>query len=233
MLKGFRKIQQDIEAVGIIALVLVTTYLAMELKIFDRENLITWATQGSQASQIEVIFVLVGFLLLLVFVPISWVSAAAAIIFGLSGIRYLVLAATASALVAFCFARRYKDRFQAVFWEKYHRKKRKKDLEEIYEGLESHGFAYVLFLRTAPVVPYSLGNYIFGLSYVSFKDFALATLIALPLGQGINIYFFDKALRFGESPGDALVAAGIKGAYLLIIFLWSRRSRYGLDHETP
>jgi len=223
--------KQDIEAVAIIAFVLIFAYLAMELRIFDRENLIQAATQGSKINRIELIFVFLSTLLLLFMVPISWVSAGAAIVFGIQGISYVVMAGLLGALAAFSFSRQYRDRFEAVFWKKYHSRPRKKDLEEIYSEIETYGFGYILFLRTVPMVPYSLGNYLFGLSFVSLKDFLLATLLALPLGQGINIYFFDKALRFGESPGDALVAALVKGAYLLLAYLWSRKSRYGVKRN--
>ena len=113
----------------------------------------------------------------------------------------------------------------------YNRKERKLTLDEIYSNITKYGFGYIVFIRSMPFIPFSIGNYIFGLSFMTYKEFIVATLLSVSIGQSINVYFFYKAMQIGEKPLDTLIAGAIKGIYFLVIFIWARKSKYNTKKE--
>ncbi|MBZ2174859.1 VTT domain-containing protein [Schnuerera sp. xch1] len=213
--------------IGILAgFILIFTYLILSFDIFNRNSIFTLITQDIYSMGMEIIFIGVVTILLIFFVPISWLSAISAVLFGLRGAIFISIGGILSAIISFSIARIFKDDVSRIIDRIYYRKKRKLTLDEIYLKIKKYGFGYVLFLRSLPFIPFSMGNYIFGISFIPFKQFVFATLLAVSIGQGINVYFFDKALRIGENPIDTLIAGVIKGIYFLVIFLWSRKSKY-------
>jgi uncharacterized membrane protein YdjX (TVP38/TMEM64 family) len=83
-------------------------------------------------------------------------------------------------------------------------------ISAIDEAAGRRGFVVVLLLRLSPIVPFSILNYLLGLSRVRFADFALASVGMLP---GTLLYVY-----YGRVAGDlAAVAAGVApprgGAY--------------------
>ncbi len=81
-------------------------------------------------------------------------------------------------------------------------------------------------MRSMPFIPFSIANYVSGLSSISLRDYILGTILGLAPGQLINNYFFVKAIDIKENPLGALIAGAIKGAYISIVILWKRKSKY-------
>lgn len=211
----------------VVAIFLLTFIcLIVKLDIFNKEHLLELISEREANSNFNVYFTLITAILLVFFVPISWLSLSAAIFFGIRGIILITLAGMISSILSFGIARIFKEDVSKWVERIYYRKERKVTLEEIYSKVKEYGFSYVFFIRSMPFIPFSIGNYIFGISFVSFRDFLLATLLAVSVGQGINVYFFHKAINIGKSPLDAIVAAVLKGLYFLIIILWQKKSKY-------
>lgn len=215
-----------IKVTVIILFIGIFSYLIFHFDIFNRDKIINILGREGSSPTFEIFFLIATSILLVFFVPISWLSLAAAIFFGLKGALLISLAGLLSSSISFGLARIFKDNASALIERLYHRKERKLSLEEIYSKIKSYGFGYVVFIRSMPFIPFSILNYIFGISIISFKSFFLATLLCVSLGQTINVFFFYKAIRIGEGPLDTIIAATIKGLYFLAIFLWQRKSKY-------
>jgi uncharacterized membrane protein YdjX (TVP38/TMEM64 family) len=75
-------------------------------------------------------------------------------------------------------------------------------LSAIDKAAAERGLVVVLLLRLSPIVPFSVLNYLLGLSRVRFSDFALGSIGMLP---GTLLYVY-----YGRVAGDlAAVAAGV------------------------
>ncbi len=85
----------------------------------------------------------------------------------------------------------------------------------IDDALGREGFKVVLLLRLSPVFPFDLLNYALGLTKVSFRDYALASLIGMLPGTLMYVYFGSAARSLAE------VAAGkMETGSGGILFFW-------------
>lgn len=210
----------------IIVFLFIFIYFIWHLNIFSQDKIVNFLLDNTDNEALEILFVFIATILLVFLVPMYLFSATAAILFGLKGIVYITAAGILSAVISFSIARTFRAYISKIVEENYYKKKRELTLDEIYSKIREYGFGYVFFLRTIPVVPFSIGNYIFGISFIPFKDFIFSTLLAIAIGQSINIFFFVKALEIGEHPLDTLIAVVIKVTYYLLILLWSRINKY-------
>jgi uncharacterized membrane protein YdjX (TVP38/TMEM64 family) len=110
----------------------------------------------------------------LLFVPGSVLTLAAGAIFGaLWGTLLVSLASTTAAALAFLIARHVA---RAAVERMAHRDRRFAALDQaIREG----GWRIVVLLRLSPVVPFSLSNYLYGLTPVDFGPYVLASWAAM------------------------------------------------------
>ena len=209
----------------IIAFVLVLVCLTVKLNIFHKGSVQSILAEKRNSTHFKLYFISVATILLL-FIPISWVSLSAAILFGLKGCLIVTICGLLSGALSFGLARIFKKDVSQVVEKIYNKKKRNVTLDEIYSKIKSYGFGYLLFMRSVPIIPFNIFNYICGISFVSFMDFIFATLLAVFFGQSINIYFIYKALNIGKKPLDAVEAAVLKGIYYFIILIWQKKSKY-------
>ena len=85
----------------------------------------------------------------------------------------------------------------------------------IDEAVGREGFKIVFLLRLSPVFPFNLLNYALGLTKVSFKHYALASLIGM-LPGGLMYVYFGSATRSIADVAAGNVEKGIAGQ----IFFW-------------
>ncbi len=85
----------------------------------------------------------------------------------------------------------------------------------IDEAVGREGFKIVFLLRLSPVFPFNLLNYALGLTKVSFKHYALASLIGM-LPGGLMYVYFGSAARSIADVAAGNVEKGIAGQ----IFFW-------------
>lgn len=225
------KSKRNIKIGIILVFLFVFIYLIVNLDKLSYENIVNIFLNNQDDQLLEILFVLIATFLIIFFVPMYLFSAAAAFLFGLQGIFWVITAGVLSAIISFSIARIFRADFSRIVEKVYYKQERELTLEEIYLKINEYGFGYVFFLRTIPVVPFSIGNYIFGVSFISFKYFIFSTLLAVTMGQSINIYFFAKALEIGEHPLDTLIAIIIKVVYYLLILLWSRMNKYNAEND--
>jgi len=144
------------------------------------------------------------------FAPGSVLTLAAGAIFGIvEGTLYVLTGATAGSLAAFLVAR-YLAR--AAVERKLAGNQR---FAAIDRAVGSAGFKMVLLLRLSPVFPFNLLNYALGLTSVSFRDYALASIGMLP-GALLYIYYGKLAGDVARLAGGVAVERGA-GYYAILI----------------
>lgn len=124
-------------------------------------------------------FAMVAFVVLYVVDAIilgpAWLFAlVAGLAFGLvKGVLLVWFSATVAAAVAFLVARyfaRHRIEKLAMKNEKY---------EAVDRAIRKHGWKVVLLLRISPILPYTISNYIYGLTAVDFVHYVIATAVGI------------------------------------------------------
>ena len=106
------------------------------------------------------------------------------VLFGWWGIIYVVVGATAGAIVSFALARWLGEPFvRKILKNKFDR------LAKWNDKLEDHGFMTVLFLRLVPLFPFNGLNVGLGLTKVAAPQYVLATLLGIIPGTVAYGYF--------------------------------------------
>ena len=72
----------------------VFVYLIFNFKIYDKSSIEDFFIQIRQDKDFSIFFMIMTTLLVIFFVPISWLTALAAVFFGLKGYIYVIIAGT-------------------------------------------------------------------------------------------------------------------------------------------
>lgn len=124
----------------------------------------------------------------LLLIPGSLMTIAAGALFGTAlGTATVSVAATCSAALAFLISR-YVAR-EAI--EK--RTEKQPRFGAIDRAIGEQGWKIVGLLRLSPVVPFSLANYIFGLTAISFRPYVAVSWIAMLPATFLYVYLGDLA----------------------------------------
>ena len=149
----------------------------------------------------------------LLFVPGSALTLAAGAVFGLLwGTITVSVASTTAAALAFLIARHLAR--GAV--ERKSRENRK--FAAIDRAIGEGGWKIIAMLRLSPVVPFSLGNYLFGLTRIRFWPHVLTSWLAMLPGTFIYVYLGYLG-RAGLAAGGEQSARGLGQWALLIVGL--------------
>lgn len=220
------KNKRSFKLVFIVGFILIFIYLIVGLNIFNKDNLLEFFATGEENAGFGIFFTSLITVLMVFFVPISWFSALGAFFFGLRGFIYVITGGIISSVISFYIAKIFRNDVIKIVNKIYYRKERDVSLEQVSTQVEKYGVGYVFFMRSMPFIPFSIANYVSGLSSISLRDYISGTILGLAPGQFITTYFFVKAVDVKENPLGALIAAAIKGGYVLMIILWRRKSRY-------
>lgn len=83
------------------------------------------------------------------------------------------------------------------------------------EAVGREGFKIVLLLRLSPVFPFNFLNYALGMTKVSFRNYALASLIGMLPGGLMYVYFGSAARSLAD------IASGkVEGGWAAQVFFW-------------
>jgi uncharacterized membrane protein YdjX (TVP38/TMEM64 family) len=165
----------------------------------------------------------------LLFVPGSVLTIGAGLVFGLLwGTVIVSIASTVAAALAFLIARYVaRRRVEALA-------KRNEKFRAIDQAVCEQGWKVVALLRLSPLVPFSVSNYLYGLTPVSFGPYVLASWIAM-LPATVLYVWLGAAGRAaagaerGRSPLEwGLLAAGL-AATAVVTVLISRAARRQLE----
>ena len=217
---------EKLKIVFVIAFISVFIYLIVSLNIFNKDSLFEFFTSERESTSFGVLFITLITILMVFFVPISWFSAIGAFLFSLKGFLYIITGGMISSIISFYIAKIFRKDVIKVVNKLYYRKKRDMSLEQISKQIGEQGVGYVFFMRSMPFIPFTIANYVSGLSSISLRDYVIGTLLGLVPGQFITTYFFVKAVDVRANPMGALIAVGIKAGYVLLVILWQKKSKY-------
>jgi uncharacterized membrane protein YdjX (TVP38/TMEM64 family) len=179
-------------ALGLLGLVFLLATKGQEVTA-GIENFNIWVEELGPLAPVVFLF---GYALAVVaFVPGSLLTAAAGALFGLwQGTLVVFIGASLGACSAFLIARYVaRDSIEARLGK--HPKFRSVD-----QAIGREGLKITFLLRLSPVFPFTLLNYLLGLSKVSFRDYALACFGMIP---GTLLYVY-----LGKVAGEVLSIAG-------------------------
>jgi uncharacterized membrane protein YdjX (TVP38/TMEM64 family) len=168
-----------------------------------------------------VVFALVYAAAALLFVPGSVLTIAAGALFGLGwGTAVASAASTGAAASAFLISR-YLARARIEQLAQAHEK-----FGAIDRAIREKGWKVVALLRLNPVVPFSLCNYLYGLTAVGFWPYLLASWAAMLPGTVLYVSLgaAGRAAAVGKdggrTPGEwALLGAGIVATIVVTVLL--------------
>ncbi len=107
-----------------------------------------------------------------------------------------------------------------------------KRLNSISRQLSKRGVMTIITLRIVPVAPFVVINLVAGASHISFRDFALGTLVGLLPGLVAIAFFADSLVRSIRDP-DIGSITWLTAVVLLIVVatFWLRKWLRG--RQTP
>jgi uncharacterized membrane protein YdjX (TVP38/TMEM64 family) len=181
-----------------------------------------------------VVFGLAYVVLALLFVPGSAVTLAAGAIFGLvRGMVLVSLASTTAAALAFLIARHLARHRVERLAARY------PTFRAIDRAIGDGGWRVIALLRLSPAVPFSAGNYMFGLTAVGFWPYTLASWAFMLPGTFLYVYLgyaggagLSAAGRGGgRTPGEwALLAVGLLATAAVTVYV-TRLARRSLAQQ--
>ena len=169
-----------------------------------------------------VIYGVVYTVAVLLFVPGSVLTIGAGLVFGLLwGTVIVSIASTTAAALAFLIARYVaRDRVEALA-------KRNKRFHAIDQAIREKGWRVVALLRLSPLVPFSISNYLYGLTPVALGPYVLASWIAMLPATVLYVWIgaagkaaADAGGGQGKSPLEwALLGAGLVATAVVTVMI--------------
>ncbi|MBI5863089.1 MAG: VTT domain-containing protein [Planctomycetes bacterium] len=147
----------------------------------------------------------------LLFVPGSALTLASGALFGLIwGTAIVSIASTINAALAFLIAR-------YIAREKVRRAaERNRSFAAIDQAIGKGGWRIVAMLRLSPAVPFSLGNYLYGLTSIRFWPYVLASWLCMLPGTFMYVYIGHLGAQGLQAAGGGSNAVGVGKTVLLV-----------------
>ena len=159
-----------------------------------------------------VLFILVYILSVVALIPGSALTLVGGGVFGpLWGLTYVSVASTVAAGLAFLIAQ-----YLAADWVE---RKTSGKLIKLKRGIESEGWRFLAFIRLVPILPYSLLNYMFGLTKINFWVYMFVSWACMLPCTFAYVYagYAGKKVLFGEGGwGDYPTCLGIAVGLILL-----------------
>lgn len=210
----------------LIGLALATTLIIIALQapvhqLFDRQALVIYF--NSLGAWQILVFLLAHVVATVLAIPGTILVVVGGTLFGLVwGTVWSVIGATLGAIAAFWVARYLlHDWFSRLFYNH-------KAMRQLNRNMRQRALSYVLAVRFAPISPFNIVNFLFGLTSVPLKPYALGTFIGITPGTlaytwlGIS----GKDALNGKSPLPLLLAFSLLvGLSLIPIVIRRQRNK--------
>lgn len=182
-------------AAGVLALALFAAWRTLPVEEWLRVFQAWVSRQGALGGILYGAFYVLAALL---FVPGSALTVGAGLLFGLAwGTALVSVASTTAAAAAFLIAR-YLARERVE-----NRVKKDERFGAIDRAIGEKGWKIVALLRLSPLVPFSLSNYLYGLTSIAFLPYVLTSWLAMLPATVLYVYL--------GAAGKAAVGAGKGG----------------------
>lgn len=177
----------------------------------DPERLLAWARPLRDSPWGPLAATAAFILASLVFVPVTAMTVALAILFGpWVGWLCALIGSLASASVGFGVGSAvWKD---TVSWLTGPR------LDRLAKKLSRHGLVTVAAVRLVPIAPFTIVNLVAGSSHLRYRDFILGTLIAMSPGLLAMSLVADRVATAVDKPSPWTIAVAV-GLLLLLVLV--------------
>lgn len=155
----------------------------------------------------------------LLFVPGAVLTIGAGYLFGLGwGVVVVSLASTAAAALAFLIARHLaRERVETLA-------RKNPKFAALDRAIGKNDWKVIFLLRLSPLIPFSVSNYLYGLTSVRFAPYVLASWIGMLPGTFLYVYLGAAGKSLGEkhekSPWEwALLGTGLLATIAVTVIL--------------
>ena len=155
----------------------------------------------------------------LLFVPATILTIGTGYLFGLAGGMAVVWpASTVTAVLAFLIARH----FAGARVERLARRHPK--FAALERAIGKGDWKVVVLLRWSPIVPFSVSNYLYGLTPVRFVRYVMASALGILPGSFLHVYLGAAGKRLGgnseHSPWEwAMLGAGLVATVAVTVYV--------------
>lgn len=178
---GWRRRHNIARAVVVLLLTaLIAAWLTAPVPLIDALVSIRAWIAGAGAWG-PVVYMLVYALAVVLLVPGSLLALSAGLAYGPWGLPLAVSAATAGAALAFVIGR-----YLAGEWLRK-LSNRRLLLRAVESAVTEGGWRFVALIRLSPLLPFSLLNYYFGITRISFCQYLSGTLFGIVPGTSVNV----------------------------------------------
>jgi len=195
------------------ALAIMIGSLVMLARLLPMDRLVSLLSAKVEQLGVRgpVVFALAYILAAVLFVPGSALTLAAGAVFGLwRGTAIVSIASTTAAAIAFLIGR-YAARESVRRWAG-----RSARFAAIDSAIGAGGWKIIALLRLSPAVPFSLGNYLFGLTPIRFWPYVLTSWLAMLPGTFMYVYL-GYAGRAGLTAAAGDAGGRSAGQWLLLV----------------
>ena len=159
-----------------------------------------------------VVFVAVYAVAVVALLPATPLTLLAGLVFGaVWGTLWAWVGATLGATLAFLIGR-YAARGLVESWREDNERVRKLD-----EGVEKHGWRMLLITRLVPVFPFSLQNYVYGLTRIRLVTYVLLTTACIVPGVAVYAFAGGSLATAQENLTTTLVYLGIAAVLFVLV----------------
>jgi uncharacterized membrane protein YdjX (TVP38/TMEM64 family) len=133
-------------------------------------------------------------------IPVFPLTASSGYLFGLlPGYATVLVSATIAAMASFLIGRTFLREWATQFTSKWPK------WQAIDKAIAKEGLKVILLLRLSPLLPFSLSNYLYGITSVDLRSFSIGTLLGFAPGTFGIVY--------AGTAGKALFDAGESGGF--------------------
>ena len=207
-------------AIAFIALLLICT-IGPGKHLFNQELMVNYLNNNSCSSCVILTFIGSYIVLTILGIPGTILTIVGGLVFGVWwGTLWSAIGATLGALGAFWTARYLlRDYIKNKF--SYH-----KGLKIFNQAVLDKPIAFVLAIRFAPISPFNVVNFLFGLTPLHWTKYTIATFFGIIPGTLAYTWLgtSGKSALTGEDPMTVFLALGLLTLLSLIPFLAKKRS---------
>lgn len=221
-----------------VSVTVIVVGIILIVRLLPVENAMRWLTDWVNRLGMwgPIVFALVYILAAVLFVPGSALTLAAGAVFGLLwGTVIVSIASTIAAAAAFVIGRyvaRGAVERQAARYPKF---------GALDKAIGEKGWKIIALLRLSPAIPYSVGNYLYGLTSVRFWPYVLASWLAMLPGTFMYVYLGylgrTSLAGTGRTPAQwTLLIVGLIATLVVtvyITYLARKAIRDRVEHAQP
>ncbi|HUP44597.1 MAG TPA: VTT domain-containing protein [Thermoanaerobaculia bacterium] len=209
-----RRLWRGAAIIAALAFAGVALYLSPLRQMIDARSLLAAARASRDAWWSIPAFFVIYAIFDVLFIPTQALGVVAVLVWGwLRGATIELFAATFGAIFPFLIARGALREPIAARLAKH---------ASMARILEREGFTLLLVLRVVPILPYTLLNYVAGLSSLRLWQYVVATLIGMIPSAYIFGYFVDALVQGVMEPREVLLRALAAGVLFAILIVATR-----------